>query len=131
MGWASRDGRVLATGFYDGKVRLWDVNTRQQIGDLLADPAENGTGILWDVASRTQIGAPLTNCAEVINSASFGLDGHILVTSTGARDTAVRWWDVPPMERIISILCARVGRSLTSDEWQRYIPELPYRQICP
>lgn len=185
----SRDGHVLATGSYDGKVRLWDVasrrqidgpltgpaepvqsmafspnrnilatggdrgtvwlwdiGTHQQIGDpltgftgdrvvsmtfspdgaSLAASAELGSGRLWDVASHVQIGVTLIN-AEIIKSIDFSPDSHTLATS----GTTVRLWEVPSAARIDSVLCERVGRSLTEDEWHRYVPALSYRQVCP
>lgn len=143
----SPDGGTLAIGGDRGTVRLWNVTTRTPIGDpltgfigvwiqfvafspdaaTLAASAEHGTGRLWDVASRVQIGATLT---ESIASIAFSPDSHTLATSTGRSDTAVRLWDVQSA-RTDSVLCARVGRSLTPDEWQRYAPELPYRHVCP
>jgi hypothetical protein len=41
----SRDGRTLATGYYDGTARLWDVVTRQQIGAPIATGARPGATV--------------------------------------------------------------------------------------
>lgn len=190
----SRDGLILATGSYDGKVRFWDINTRQQLGDPLTGPTESvsamafrpdrrtlitggphgtvrlwdvntrrqigdpltgftgdrvmsvafspdgavfaaagedGSGRFWDASSRIPIGTPLTHYGETIESIAFSPDSHTLATSTLGTSNAVRLWKVPSLARIDSVLCAQVRRSLAPDEWQRYIPELPYRQICP
>ncbi|MGH3628537.1 MAG: WD40 repeat domain-containing protein, partial [Sciscionella sp.] len=148
----SPDRRILATGGSHGNVQLWNIATHTPIGDplpgftgekvmsatfspdgsTLAAAAELGMGYLWDVASHAQVGAPLIpHYAESIGSVAFSPDSHTLATSTDTDGAAVRLWDVPPTTRVDSILCTKVGRSLTPDEWQRYVPDLPYRQICP
>ena len=62
------DGRILATGGFDGVVRLWDVATRKQVGD------------------------PLASHAIPVMSAAFSPDGRIL--AVGGGDGKVRLWDV-------------------------------------
>lgn len=67
---------------------------------------------------------------EYIGTVAFSPDSRTLATSNGDGAPAVRLWEVPPVARIDSVLCARAGRSLTPQEWQRYVPELPYEQTC-
>jgi len=189
----SRDGQLLATGSYDGKVQIWDLDTGRQIGDpltgvvqpissvafspdrltlasgsaggtvrlwdvatgapigdqlpgftgarvlylafspegaSLAAGAEDGTARLWDVKSRVPIGSTLSRHAEPIQSIAFSPDGRTLATSTGTSDPAVRLWNVPSLAQIDAVLCARLARSLTPDEWNHYVPDLPYRPVC-
>lgn len=71
----SPDGKVLATGFYDGRTQLWSMDTWKPVGRTLEGPTEriispvfsadgrtlatssaDGTVVLWDVATRRQIG---------------------------------------------------------------------------
>lgn len=100
----SRDGYTLAAGSDDNTVRLWDVATHSR---------------------RSQ---PL-NVENVEAAVAFGPDSHTL--ATGSVDGA-QLWKVPSTAHLDSMLCARVGRSLTRDEWARYgSPRLPYQQICP
>ncbi|MGH4024600.1 MAG: TIR domain-containing protein [Pseudonocardiaceae bacterium] len=146
----SPDGRALATGDNLGTVRLWDVGARAPLGDpltgfpgsqvlslafspdgtSLAASAEDGTAQLWDVASRAQVGPIPSHYGEHVNTVAFSPDSRTLATSNGNGAPAVWLWEIPPLARIDSVLCTRAGRSLTPHEWQRYIPELPYEQIC-
>jgi hypothetical protein len=46
----------------------------------------------------------------------------------------MRVWDSILWQRsapaLHDYLCARVGRNLAPDEWERYLPDDPYRETC-
>ena len=148
----SSDRRTLAVGSLHGNIQLWDIAKHTPLGDplsgavgeaitavafspdgaTLAAVPETETGHLWDVATHIQVGAPLTpRSAEPIGSVAFNPDGRTLVTSTSTHGVVARLWDVPSTAQVDSVLCTRVGRSLTPAEWHRYLPDLPYQQVCP
>ena len=105
----SPDGTTLASGSYDGTVKLWDVATRTNIATLqghtsvvwsvsfspdgatLASGSTDRTVKLWDVATRTNI-ATLQGHTSMVHSVSFSPDGTTL--ASGSRDNTVKLWDV-------------------------------------
>lgn len=114
----SPDGRTIATGGYDGVVRLWDAATQRKIGTplighndgitslafapgggTLASSSFDGTARLWNVADHQQIGAAFDARAGAIYAVALSPDGKTLLTGGGA-DASVRIWDVAAHRRL-------------------------------
>ena len=130
-------------------MRLWDVTTRQQIGDplnghanwvrsvafspdgrTLVSGSSDGTVRLWDVTTRQQIGDPLNGHDDVIRSVAFSPDGKTLVS--GGADGTARLWDVTYLIGTAKLLCDSVEGSLTRAQWKQYVSPGPvYRSVCP
>jgi WD40 repeat protein/tRNA A-37 threonylcarbamoyl transferase component Bud32/energy-coupling factor transporter ATP-binding protein EcfA2 len=97
----SRDGQWLATGSEDGAARVWGADTRVELVRLEHDDA------VYDVA--------------------FSPNGRWLATASA--DATARIWATP--DRWMDLLCLRVTRNLTQEEWQWYIGDKPYHKTCP
>jgi hypothetical protein len=98
----SDDGRYLV-GNQDGKGRLWDVATGEQIGQPID-------------ALRTIL--PLAFPGEVAGLVS-GTEDHIEI------------WRFDP-STWVDIACRAAGRNLTRAEWAQYGPrDTTYRTTCP
>ncbi|MEV7007744.1 AAA family ATPase [Streptosporangium sp. NPDC051022] len=147
----SPDGTILATGSWDDTIRLWEVAGGRLVGalpaghsggiaavafapagDTLTGVGRDGVAQVWDVATRRPIGAPSTHYNDIASSVSLTPDG--VTVAMDAYGGGIRLWN---MENVISStdplaeICAVAGRSLTPQEWRRYIPGQPYQQICP
>jgi WD40 repeat protein len=102
------DGRTIATGSEDGKVRCWDAVRGHAVGPifrhrqraiavvfspdgrLLLSVGADHTARRWDLAGGTPAGPPLKHPANVHDTA-FSPDGRSFVT--GCADGLARWWD--------------------------------------
>jgi len=115
----SPDGATLASGAWDGTVKLWDVATGEPIATLeghvdvvqsvsfspdgatlASSGAWDGTVKLWDVASR-EIITTLEGHGGAVWSASFSPDGATL--AWGTYDGTVKLWDVASREIITTL----------------------------
>jgi WD40 repeat protein len=94
---------VLASGSADGDIRLWDVETHEQIGTLSAQQ-------------------------KAINSVAFSPRQELLA-SVGEDDSIV-FWDVD-FEGWSSRACRIANRNLTPKEWGTYFGNHPYKKTCP
>ena len=96
----------LVTGAEDGNLRLWTITD-----------TGSGTPVLIHAhGARWVIGLGLADEGETIYSA--GGDGQ------------VRGWP-GQREAALALACSRVGRNLSSEEWQTYFSFLPFKQLCP
>lgn len=111
----SADDSLLASADFAGNIFLWDVTSRQRIGQLLE-----------------------TDTTFDIDSMVFSQDGKKLVL--GGCDLSPDWdcvqgnillLDVDPASWVEKA-CAIAGRNFTSREWLQYMPPAEvYRKTCP
>ena len=81
---------------------------------------------MWDVASRERR-ATVTGHTRRVNSLLFGPDGHTLL-SAGADHTIIPW--NTDTQQTTTLICAVIGRNLTSEEWSQFAPGISYHQTC-
>ncbi|WP_306920810.1 nSTAND1 domain-containing NTPase [Streptomyces luteogriseus] len=144
------DGKTLATSGRDAAARLWDVRTHRRLatlsghtgivweavvspdGKTLATTGDDRTARLWDLQTHRQL-ALLTGHTGDLRSALFAPGGNTLTTSS--TDGTVRLWDTNAFNDLATLTdqaCTIAGRSLTEQEWRRYLPDgVAYHRICP
>ena len=87
----------------------------------------DGTLRLWDLASRKLVGAPLPG-STTGGWGTYFPDGRHVVAVFGSGAGVV--WDVDPADWKRAA-CAIANRELTLEEWHDFLPERPYRPVCP
>jgi WD40 repeat protein/transcriptional regulator with XRE-family HTH domain len=142
-------GKMLASGGWDGTIILWDVETRQPIGErlsrhrdgvtsvafhpdgkMLASGSYDKTIVLWDVETRQPIGQPLRGHTDAVMSVAFRPDGKML--ASGSWDGTIILWDVEtgqpigqPLsghtDAIYSVAFSPDGKMLASGSWDSTI----------
>src|SRR5262249_12386100 len=140
--------QTLASGGLDKTILLWDVATRQRLGELLqshtsfvlsvafspdgqtlASGGLDETILLWDVATRQRLGEPLQGHAGSMSSVAFRPNGKTLASGSGYNTLIL--WDVN-VESWQARACRMANRNLTRAEWQQYLGNVePYRASCP
>lgn len=109
------DGSGLAAGDGAGRVAVRDGDLRHRAGilrNVFPAPAD-----------------PSTDTAETITALAFSPDSTLLYAG-GARVPLQRY--VVDPDRAISLVCARAGEAeLTREQWHTYLPDRPYREVCP
>ena len=116
----SSDGTALASGSWDQVIKLWDVETRREVGtwevpresnslwplsvafspdgSRLASGFQDGTVRLWDVTNQAEV-ATLEGHTVRVTSVSFSPDGSFLASGGGWDDPTVRLWDAATQAR--------------------------------
>ena len=146
-------GGILASGSMDQTVQLWDVARLQPLGhplagasgtvnrlafnrsgEMLASAHADGSVNLWDVRSRERI-AELLGHASGVNSVAFNPNSRLLASGSCEQvdlmDThgeVILWVIAPDAAR--GNACRMANRNLSSEEWQRYFGDEPYRKTC-
>jgi WD40 repeat protein len=96
-------------------------------GKTLATASLDGTVILYDVASRQAIGDPLNAGYGIVADVSYTPDGRTLASAYGQGQIVL--WDINP-DAWQPRACNLAGRNLTRDEWHQYLGDRPYHKTC-
>lgn len=127
-----------------GAVELWDLDALDQQGRALDTlfgqtlvigfiDAETlvvgGTGgwlQLWDVGTGESIGSPVRAHDSDLVGVTIDRDQRSMLTTS---TSSVVWWNLDERNWRLR-LCLAAGRPLSEEEWQRFLPDRPYRRTC-
>jgi WD40 repeat protein len=146
----SSDGNVLAAGSADHSIQLWDVHDPSspralsriagpegaiysvainQKGNQLAAGVSGGSVWLWDISNPDdpQRFAQLTAYPVRVYDAQFA-GGSDKIAAAGP-DKTIRLWGTDP-DAVSARICSSAGTLITEEEWERYLPGVPYRDLC-
>jgi len=136
----SPDLERFASVHFWGTGKVWDVSTGEELtsldgltsgfslafspdGKILATGGGEGIVHLWDAHSGVPL-FPLTGPADPVFGLAFSPDGKYLALSSF--DGVARVYVIPP-EDLLALVKARVTRSLTVEECQKYL----HQSVCP
>ncbi|MGW3654349.1 nSTAND1 domain-containing NTPase [Streptomyces sp. NPDC005151] len=135
----SADRRQLAAGS-SGRVTLWDGRAEHLLGTLtgldagpvnisalafspdariLAVATDTGILRLWDTASHRPVGLPLPTPGDALHTLAFSADGDTLYAA--GEHVPLQTYPIGS-DDAEAVVCRRVGRDLTPEEWRRYVP---------
>jgi len=145
----SPSGDLLAAASADRSVYLWNVSDPRHpvrdgpaltgpasyvyalafspSGGLLAAGSTDDTVWLWTMARTPALYATLTGPTNYVYAVAFSPSGGTL--AAGSADGTVRLWDTGPGDAAAGI-CAAAGDQITRQEWERYVPGVPYAAPC-
>ena len=134
-------GTILFTAQSEN-LQAWDIPSGKRRFSLTAsgdidlivpDPSSaafatvtHGRLTVWDPVT----GVRLTQLPDVgyLHSAAFSPDGRYLLTGYQEGAAALWLWRSGDLR---DQACARLTGNLSHEEWERWFPKQPYRQICP
>ncbi|MBF6446600.1 hypothetical protein IU429_02860 [Nocardia elegans] len=147
----SPSNTMLAAGSSDHTIRIFDISTPSDakqlstlvgptdaVADvsfsadaqsLVASASDSGVWV-WNIGkpSRPRRTVVLNAYTGRVNDAAFGSGGSVLIGA--GTDKIARLWNLDP-DQVSDRLCRSGTDLLTLDEWNRYLPGVPQRRLCP
>jgi WD40 repeat protein len=92
----------------------------------LATVSLDGTSKILEL-ERHEVVANIEHEGDYVMPVRISPDSKYMAKASGAIVTV---WPFQPKE-LIKEACSRLTRNLSQEEWDRYLPRVPYRQTCP
>ncbi|WP_199245263.1 caspase family protein [[Phormidium] sp. ETS-05] len=139
----SPNEKYIATASLDKTARVWDIRSGRELGRInheypvgivtfspdgqhIATATSDFTARVWELSSRKEVARLIHD--NTIWALTFSPDGRYV--GTGSQDNTARIW-LWNKNDLIAESCNRLTRNLTKEEWERYLPNKPYRNTCP
>ena len=126
-------------------MRLWDVDTGQQIGAPLTGHADgpcvafsadghrvvsgayDKTVRLWNADADRSVSDPFVGHVDKVDGVAFSPDGQRLASASW--DHTIRLW---PTEAAPKMLCDKLATNMSHKQWRDWVsPDISYHTLCP
>ena len=144
----NKNGTRLATGSLRGEVRILDVSSGNLVATLrghsarvvdvkfcplnrfIASASFDGTIHLWNVQNLNVRPVVLSDHGSWVRTIAFNTTGDKMVTGSRQESRILAW--STEADEMVSMICARLTRNLTTEEWDHYVGEdILYMESCP
>ncbi len=138
----SPDSRTLAVASHNQTITLWQVASRTLQRSIPSDgrttaiayspdgrtlATANGLTItLRDPATGRRL-TVLSGHTAPVNTIAYSPEGRTL--ASGSDDNTVILWTLHP-QQATTTTCTTLNRNLTQQEWNQFLPDIPYRTTC-
>ncbi len=149
-GAAHRDADAANDGHTGATARLWDLTAPDPAAapivlhghekwvlavaispdnHWLVTGSDDATACLWDLTAQDPAAEPivLRGHEDTIRAVAISPDNHWLIT--GSDDATARLWTLR-LDELVDLACRTVGRNLTHEEWEQYLPWERYHKTC-
>jgi len=143
------DDALVAVGYDDGVVELWDVGSKTRISEIKAHPGEvndirfndkylqmatsgsDGTLKIWDMTDLTNPPVSFDDNGGPVVAFGFSPDGEMIL-SAGFENKPVVFQRPTLADTFAADGCSYVTRNFTPDEWLAYVgKDITYEKTCP
>jgi WD40 repeat protein len=145
----SPDGDLLATGDFNGLLRIWDWHAGEglepeEVGGPIEASEIEVSGVAWtpDGGSIVSVGGETLRMYDVESRRQIGVSvpvspfsPYVATTSAGeavVADYAGRAWVMPlSLTDWQERACTVANRNFSRDEWDEFVVGRPYEDVCP
>jgi WD40 repeat protein len=140
------DANILAIGYADGYLELWDISKKTKISEVkahnayindisfnnamgqIATGSNDGTMKIWDISDLTTPPISFNDNSSFVMVIEFSPDGQMIVSGTWDGNVTGRPTNVISLTQDI---CSALTRNMTADEWSTYVAkDIAYEKTC-
>jgi len=152
IGWVghaawSSDNKRIVTASGDGSAKVWDAATGMGLCTLIGHKgpvqytawspdnarivttSDDGSAKVWDATTGIELFTLSGHNGSVLHAA-WNSDNTRIVTASSDGSARIYFARIEGPGGLLEFACARVGRNLTKDEWERYMSrDVPYQKL--